>query len=159
MPVWPFLMALSAGLTLWGWRVNAWHVPALSLLGYVGMRGIIWGMPAEVHEVAGCTWWICVCALMAMKGGHVPAFFYALSAMTYPMLLIFGFRMEYMGLSPIISECFAALALLSIGGGLYGLERHSGADSGGVRPVGRFVAYSVPVAFRKADPTRSPEQG
>ena len=108
-------------LTLAGWRHGAWVIPALAFVGYVGMRGVMTWVPNELREVAACTWWLCIVGPMMYKGGHVPGVFYAMSALTYPALLLFGFRLEYLGLSPIIAEAFAVLALLSIGGGIVGM--------------------------------------
>lgn len=148
MPVWPFLIAITVALTLWGWRYGVWIIPALALGGYLGMRGVIWGLPGGWHEVAGCTLWLCVAAAMMYFKGWVPGFFYALSGLTYPVMLLFGFRIEYMGLSPIIAEVFAALALLSIGGGVAGHARHNHADSHPDRPVPWMAAYTVGMAAR-----------
>lgn len=148
MPVWPFLIAITACLMLWGARHGAWLIPALALGGYVGMRAIIWGLPSGWHEVAGCTLWLCVAAAMMCFKGWVPGFFYALSGLTYPVMLIFGFRIEYLGLSPIIAEVFALLALLSIGGGIAGLARHNHAAGDPDRPISWVVSYSAGVATR-----------
>ena len=125
MQVWPVIIVITAGLTLWGWRHNAWQIPAIALCGYIAMRFVVTYSAAGFVEVAGCTSWLLFASLMVYKGGGVPGFFYALSALTYPALLVFGFRLDYMGLSPIIAEIFAALALLSIGGGIYGMANFS----------------------------------
>jgi hypothetical protein len=152
MPVWPFLMGIAALLTLWGWRVGAIAIPLLALVGYVGMRAVVQLPPAYI-EVVGAAWWLVICALMLGKGGEIPAFFYALSALTYPVMLIFGFRMSYMGLSPIVAECFAALALLSIGGGIYGVASGSIGDRTGL--VAWAASHSAGVAPRETSPDRA----
>lgn len=128
MPVWPFLMALAACFTLWGARLQAWHIPALVLCGYISARCVVLATPEQYVEVLLCASWLFWCALMVYKGGQVPAFFYALSALTYPVLLTFGFRLEYMGFAAVLAEAFAALALLAVGGGLFGLANHPNRD-------------------------------
>lgn len=119
-------MALTAGLTLWGWRNGAWEIPALALAGYVGMRAVMAWVPAEYIELSACTLWLMIAAIMVFRGGDLPGFLYALSALTYVVFLTFGFPIKYMGLSPIIAESFAALALLCIGGGIYGMANPAG---------------------------------
>ena len=146
MPFWPFFMGAAAVLTLWGLFAGAWKVPALALAGYFGMRAIMWWVAPEFQEVAACTFWLCIAALMVYVGGHIPGFFFALSAMTYVALLTFGFKIEYLGLTAIVAEVFAILALTSIGGGLFGIS-HSPADSR--RPLVWFVDHSVGVAVRQ----------
>lgn len=121
IPFWPFLMGAAALLTVWGAALGAWKAPALALIGYIGARAVIMGVPEWTHEVALCTLWLSITAAMGYNGAWVPSFFYTLSACTYPALLIFGVRLEYLGLSAIVAECFAVLALLSIGGGLGGV--------------------------------------
>lgn len=121
MAVWPFLMLLTLGLTVWGYLRGAWIIPALAFAGYVGMRGVMWGLPQSWHEVAACTLWLSVASAMMYNRGYVPGFFYALSGLCYPVFLLIGFPMQYMGVSLIFAEVFAAFALASIGGGLYGM--------------------------------------
>ena len=121
MPFWPFFMGAAFLLTLAGWRHGVWHIRAMAFAAYFGMRGVMTWLPPSAHEVAACTLWLIAAGLMMYRGGYVPGFFYSLSALTYPALLLFGFRLEYLGLSPIIAEAFAVLALLSIGGGIVGM--------------------------------------
>lgn len=146
MPFWPFLVLASAGLTLWGWRHNAWLLPALALCGYAAMRLIVAYCPTDYIEVAGCASWLFFAALMVYKGGEVPGFFYALSALTYPVLLVFGFRLDYMALSPVIADTFAAFALLSIGGGIHGMVNSLGDNRGS---VAWLKSHSMGVASRQ----------
>jgi hypothetical protein len=137
-------MGFAAILTLLGWRLGPWHVPALALLGYVLMRGVILFVPDWLHEIAGCTLWLCIAMAMGYKGGAVPGLLYAASALTYPVLLTFGYRMEYMGLSPIIAEAFAVCALLWIGGGIGGVVISANRDMLGFmdRPHGAAVSMA-----------------
>lgn len=170
MPVWPFLMGAAALLTVGGAVVGAWRVPALALIGYIAVRGVMPIAPPELTELAICAVWLTIAAVMAHIGGKVPAFFFALSALTYPALLPFGFRVEYMGIVPIFADGFAIIALLSIGGGLLGMvDRHDvlGAEhrdgderSGTIEPVsgvsrGGLLAWiadhSLDVARREKD--------
>lgn len=145
MAVWPFLMVSTTGLFAWGWLRGAWEIPALALGGYVAMRAIVTYVPPNYIEVVGCASWLFFAAIMIARGGAIPGFFYALSALTYPVLLIFGFRLHYMGLSPIIAEAFAVMALLSIGGGIYGVAT---ASPDNPRPLHWIKAHSVGVAAR-----------
>lgn len=159
MAVWPFLMAVTAGLTVWGWLRGAWIVPALALLGYIGMRGVMWGLPDVWHEVAACTLWLCISCAMVYNRGYVPGFFYALSGLCYPVFLLIGFPMEFMGVSLIAAEAFALCALLGIGGGLIGMDRDTPAYRGGFLfwPDGAKVgvaarqAGAIPAFWRKAE--------
>lgn len=146
MPFWPFLIAITAGLIFWGWRHNAWEMPAIALCGYIAMRGVVTFSPVGYVEIIGGTSWLLFAAIMIYRGGAIPGFFFTLSALTYPALLVFGFRLDYMGLSPIIAEIFAALALLSIGGGIYGISHSPGYRSGF---MDRVATYSVGVAVRQ----------
>ncbi len=160
MPVWPLLIAITACLTVWGWRHNAWEVPAIALCGYIAMRGVVTFSPdayVDIYifgktstlgylEISACTSWLLFSGVMIKRGGVIPGFFFTLSALTYPALLIFGFRLQYMGLSPIIAEFFAALALLSIGGGIYGVAYPTGYRSGF---LDRMATYSVGMAVRQ----------
>lgn len=146
MPFWPFFMGTAFLLTLAGWRHGVWHIPALAFAGYVGMRGVMTWVPANAHEVAACTLWLIVAGIMMYRGGYVPGFFYALSALTYPALLPFGFRLDYLGLSPIIAEAFAVFALLSIGGGIVGMV-HPNLDRRGF--LAWFSVNSLGVAARE----------
>lgn len=133
MPVWPFISGIAVCLLLWGIRNGAWELPALAVVGYIGMRAIVHTVAQPYVEVTGCAWWLVICFCLASFGGYLPALLYAASALTYPVMLLFGFRMEYMGLSPIIAEVFALLALLGIGGDIYGKSRDADTtwDSGG----------------------------
>lgn len=158
MAFWPFLMGAAGGLTLWGLRHDAWKVPAIALAGYVAMRFAENYVPSRFKEVAYCTIWLVAAYGMAVARGYVPAFFYALAGLAY-LLFVVGLNAGYLSFTSSLSFLCDVLALISIGGGLYGLERYSGADGGGVRPVGWFVAHSAPVAPRKADAPRPPAQG
>lgn len=153
MPVWPFLMAVTAGLALWGWRHNAWEVPVVALSGYVAMRFVVNFTPASYTEIAGCASWLFFAYIMLRLGAWVPGFFYALSALTYPALLVFGFRLEYMGLTPVIAEIFAVLALISIGGGIYGVANSANPD--GPRVLSWITSHSVGVAARATRSNRA----
>lgn len=148
MAVWPFLMLITLTLTVWGYFRGAWIAPALAFAGYVGMRGVMWGLSPTWHEVASCTLWLIVAGLMMYNRAIVPGFFYALSGLCYPVFLLVGFPMQYMGVSLIFAECFAALALLSIGGGIYGMAGNP--DHNTSRPIYRATPASVGLAMRKA---------
>jgi len=121
MPYWPIPMTIAALILLFGLRYGAWMAPLVVLAGYAAMRGVITFAPSALHEVVGCTLWLMVGALLCYKEAWVPGFFYTLSGLTYPALLLAGFRIEYMGLSPIIAAGFGLLALLGMGVGLLAL--------------------------------------
>jgi hypothetical protein len=57
MGFWVIPAAICAGLTIWGAAIGrgAWLIPALALLAYAGVRGIVSLLPQGVHEVAICT--------------------------------------------------------------------------------------------------------
>ena len=83
---------------------------------------------------------------MMYKGAWVPGFLFVLSAMTYPMFLTFGVRIEYMGPLPIFADFFAALALISVAGGLYGMATNSAGDTS--RLVDRLASNALGMAAR-----------
>lgn len=149
MAFWPFFMGAAALLTLWGARHGAWIIPALALSGYVLMRLVILLPPDGWREVATCTLWLCLAALMMYHDGWVPGFFYGLSGLTYAALLPLGFRIEYLGLAPILAEGFAIAALLSIGGGIYGVAYHPGGDF--TRSSDRLEPATASMAARQTD--------
>ena len=146
VPIWPIWMTISAALMLWGLRHNAWQIPALALCGYLGMRFVIYATPQGYHEVIASSLWLCIGGLMMYKGAWVPGFLFVLSAMTYPVFLTFGLRIEYMGLLPIFADFFAALALISIAGGLYGMATDPPRDTD--RLVDRLASNALGMAAR-----------
>lgn len=152
MPVWPFISSIAVILTLWGWRHDAWLVPLMAVIGYIGMRAIAYTVNPDYIEVTGCMWWFVICCFLASFGGFVPALLYTASAMTYPIMLIFGKKIEYMGLSPIIAEVFALLALLSIGADIYGKSRVADNSGNPDRSDNWQVAYIDDMAQSKTGP-------
>lgn len=148
MPFWPFYMIACAGLTIVGWRKRAWRVPALALLGFVLMRANIGLLPPAAHEIAGCALWLCIAAAMMYARAWVPGFLLSLSALAYPAFLVFGVRIEYLGLSPIVADVFAILAILAIGGGILGLASHPDPPRHRGGLLGRLALASVGMAAR-----------
>ena len=149
MPFWPFIMGASALLLVWGLRVGSWQVPAVIFATYCVVRAIVMYMPIQIHEVAICLAWMAAAFCLGRMAAWLPCFFYALSGLTYIAWMIFGVRIEYMGISPITAEIFAICALLSVGGGLYGLSAsHSSPTSHGGGVLHRISAYSLGVAAR-----------
>lgn len=148
MPFWPLFMGAAAFLTWWGIRAGAWQTPAIVLFSYISVRMVVTYIPTELHEVTICAIWLIAAMAMGMLKSYLPSFFYALSGLTYPVFLIFGFRIEYLGLSPIIAEIFAFLALLSIGGGLYGLSVDRHPSTHRARFVHRLSSAALGVAPR-----------
>lgn len=145
MPFWPIYLVASVGLTIWGAYRGAWLMPALAAVGFVATRFVIEYAPNVAHEVTIANLWLIIAAIMVYKGGAVPGFFFALSALTYPAFLIFGYHIERMGVIPIIADGFAVLALLAIGGGLRGMA-DSSLDRGGILPW--LAHHSLGVALR-----------
>jgi hypothetical protein len=138
-------------LTLWGWRYGAWQAPAIMLMGYIGMRVAVHTTPDELLILAGFYWWLCVICLLVMIGAYLPAAL-LLPAIGFGLLMgSLGFRIEWMGLIPVVEEVFALLAILATGGGIYGLSHHWD-DSPGLGS--RLVALSTGVAPRVAGDSR-----
>lgn len=132
MPFWPFLMGYTALCVVWGVSIGkgAWMAPAALLGGYVAMRGVIWGLSPEVHEVAACLVWLVVAIILGSIGWPRVAVAFALSGLVYPAMLLMGERIVYLGLSPILAEAFAIAGLIGMGGGLYGMASlHHAADN------------------------------
>ena len=149
MPFWPFIMGATLALLVWGLRVGGWQVPAVIFATYCVVRAIVMVMPVTLHEIGICAAWLGAATIMLSLKAWLPGFFYILSGLTYPAFLTFGVRIEYMGMSPIVAEVFALCALVSVGGGLYGLSASYNSptsDGGGV--LSRVSAYSLGVAPR-----------
>ena len=148
MQIWPFYMLACAGLSYWGYRAGAAFAPALLLAGLVGMRGVIWGLEPDLHEVAACTLWLCIGFVLMYKGAWVPGFFVTLSGLSYAGLLLVGLRIEYLGLLPIIADLLFWLAFLSIAGGLLASHRHVSAGHSGF--LDRVSIATLGMASREA---------
>lgn len=138
-------MSFAVVLTAWGATKGAAFAPAVVLGGLVGMRFVVEYTPVDWTEVVAGALWLCVATVLCKKGAYVPGFFCALSGMTYPALLTFGARIEWLGIAPIIADIFLVLALVSIGGGL--LAYSSGDPS---RSDGSLVHRSLGVAARQS---------
>jgi len=77
-------------------------------------------MPDNLREIAAFIPWLCVSAILMYKQAWLPGVLCLLSGVTYPVLLILGLRIEYLGLVPIIADAFLIAAL-----GFWGLAIHS----------------------------------
>lgn len=117
MPFWAFYMIACAALILLGWRSNNWRAAAFILLGLLGVR-LTPFLPDAWHEIGSCTVWLIVTYLLAYTKSHVTSVLIGLSALAYSLLIV-GFRIEYMGLLPIVSDAFLILAIGASGGGVY----------------------------------------
>lgn len=119
---WPLPLSVLIGLALWGWwRQGPWLPPAICALGYLGARAVIHFAPQMTHEVILCALWLCLAVVLVYLGAKVPAFFVVCSAMAYPVLMLVGLRIEWMGVAPIIAEVCMALAMLAMGGSIHGM--------------------------------------
>ena len=139
LPFWPLVMGISAVLTLWGALVGSWRAPFAVFCGYLGMRGVMWGLDPSVREVAAFLVWALVAIQLYRVKAWVPCVAYLCSGVVYPALLLFGFQIVYMGLAPIIAELFALAALISMGGGLYERTLSNGAPDRHRRRFGAIL--------------------
>ena len=114
MPFWAYYMIACIALVLWGWRVSQWRVPALILCGLIGVR-LTPIFPETIHEIASCTVWMTVTYAVLAHRKHLQAFLLGISTVTYPIFLILGYGIEYMGVQPIVSDAFLILAILASG--------------------------------------------
>ena len=160
MPIWPIWWVTALGLTAWGWRLNAWHAPAIILLGLVGMRAVMWGVLPEWREITGCALWLCGAALLYRVQAWLPGTFMVLSALTYPAFLALGERIVYMGPAPIIADAFLGCALLAVFGGLWGLHSHDQYRSGsGIRDWLSHAALGVAESSGEVNRDLAPDRG
>lgn len=137
-------MLACAGLILWGYRAGAYAVPAIILLGLIGMRGVMWGLHPNVHELAAFPLWLCVAVFLMYKGAWLAGALCLLSGATYPALLVVGARIEYLGLSPIIADAFLIAAIV-VGG--HGVRE----SVGGRADLGRSLDGICGAALRMAE--------
>lgn len=121
LPFWPFVTGTAALLFAFGlWVGNgAWKAPLIVLCAYAAMRAIMTYAADPVQEHAAFLIWVVAASALAAIRAWVPALAYFCSGATYPVMQLFGFPIEYLGLAPIIAELFAMAALISMGGGLY----------------------------------------
>lgn len=149
MPFWAFYMIACAALILLGWRGNAWKAPAAILAGLFGVR-LTPFLPDVFHEIGSFTVWLIVTYVLAYNKHYVTSVLIGLSALAYSLLIV-GFRIEYLGLMPIVSDAFLIFAIGASGGGIYrkcvGFFRRLGGRSDMV------VSFSQDLAKSKgADP-------
>lgn len=141
-PFWPIWICVVSFYTVWGAFVGSWKAPALVLCGYLGMRGVIWGLDPIAHEVAGFLVWAVVAALLYRVKAYIPGLIYLISGAVYPLMVLFGFQIEYLGLAPIIADVIALFALIAMGGGLYERSLNTSRRSDGrlIRRLGTFFS-------------------
>lgn len=135
MPFWAIYMIACGALVLLGWRVDEWKVPALIFLGLVGVRltpftpdlveyllkvTLTEDGRKTIHALGSCTVWVAITALVAYNSGYITAFLLGISTIVYLPLLVVGYRIERMGLLPVVSDLFLILAILVCGGGIFG---------------------------------------
>jgi hypothetical protein len=129
-PFWPWFIITAVALLIAGVRRKAWRVPAIALAGEAAAIFIF--RFSAVPELMLCTSWLFFALAMGYAGGKVPAFFYALAGLTSGTMFLIGFGLVPFGVSPILIDVFSALALLSVGGGIYGLLPDGRADGNGL---------------------------
>lgn len=120
MPMWPFLMgycALCAAFGLYLGR-GAWIVPAILLGGYIAARVLVGAFGHPVLEFSFFALWATVAILVASTGAHFTGLMFMGAAVLYPVFVTFGYRLEYLGLLPVLSDVLAIIGLLGVGGGL-----------------------------------------
>ena len=105
--------------------------PGFVLLGYCAMRLVIVHTTETVVNVCSCMVWLFISIGLLRMDWHKVALLWACSGITYPMFGILGYQIEYFGLSVMISEAFAVLALLGMGGGIVGMASHNHPAFGG----------------------------
>jgi hypothetical protein len=120
MPMWPFLMGYCALCTALGFYLGrgAWIVPAILLGGYISARVLVGALEHPVLELSFFALWATVAILVASTGAHFTGAMFMLAAVLYPAFVTFGYRLEYMGLLPVLSDVLAIIGLLGVGGGL-----------------------------------------
>ncbi len=155
-PYWPVLMGVAAALTFWGTFVNSWRAPLIVLCGYLGMRGVIWGLDRDVWEIGAFTVWAVGAIMLYRTKAWIPGTAYLCSGVVYPFFLLFDVRIAYHGLAPIVAELFALFALISMGGGLYERTR-MGSDRSARGGVGRFGTIWSNVSLGVASDNQSPQ--
>ena len=133
-------MALAAVLIAVGATRGQWIAPAYILAGLVAMRAIMWGLPGNFQEIVAGAVWILIATLLCYHKWWVAGFFVCLSGLTYPILLVFGQRIVTMGLAPIVADTFLILALITVGGGVFGLGDRDNLHRDSDRPDARAVA-------------------
>lgn len=150
MPFWAIYMIVCALLALMGWRDRGWVVPVTIFAGLLGVRLTPY-LPSEFHELGSCTVWIGVSWVLLRCKAPVASFLIAISALVYLPLMVVGFRIEFMGLLPIISDLFLILAVGAGGANIVGKHlppRNHPRDSFGLRAD--LGVHSEIVASRKA---------
>ena len=147
MPFWPLYMIAAFVLAIWGYRAGAWVAPVLMLAGMFGMRVIAWTIDPALHAVASCTLWLFIAVVLVHKRAWLPAFFLALSGMSYGIFWLAGFEYGVFSIMPIVADLFWWLALLSIGGGLLASTRNN--RSLGARLPDRFAVAPLGLAARQ----------
>lgn len=118
MPFWAFYMIVCVALALWGWRHSSWQTPVLILAGLVGVR-FTSPLPEVLNEIASCTVWMAITLFVFSRRTYLVAFLLGISTVTYLPLLVLGYRIEYMGLLPIVSDAFLILAIGASGHDIY----------------------------------------
>lgn len=136
-------MVFAAVFTVAGYFLGAFRAPLIMLLGFIATRGAILVFDGNVKIFAIGLVWIVAAWALGSIGWHKVGFFAALSGLSYPTLFAFGYRIEYMGLLPIVADAFIIAALFfGIGGGLIGLANYR--NDGALRSPNDFGMVSGP---------------
>lgn len=144
MPFWAWYMIACVVLIVWH-RKGDWITPAAILLGLIGVRFTPF-FPPVWHEIASCAVWLFISALLLYSRRYIASVLIGLSAFVYLPLVVIGYRIEFLGLMPILSDLFLVAAIgASFGNG--SRNRSIGPNSGnGHRDGGVVVAFSQSMA-------------
>ncbi len=132
MAVWPIWIVLYAAMTAGTAlrRSVAWRAPFAILCGYVAMRGVMWGLEPLAHMLGAAIVWLIVSIYLGSIGWVKVALCFAMCGLVYPIMQPMGYQIAWFSAPVIVSEFFAILAFLGVGGGLAGISfNYRSADS------------------------------
>ena len=144
MPFWPIPTGIAFALFLWGLYLNEWRVAGIVLAAYCAVRLWCNFSPDVALELGIGMIWIVAVIFMFRAGAYVTGTLFLLSSMVYPVFLLMGYRLEYLGTMAILTEAFALLALTAIGGGFGTMVYHSGDSHSG--DSNRLSSYALGVS-------------
>lgn len=147
MPIWPLYMIWAVALIPVGMKFGDWKSAAAILLGLVLVRLNAF-TPEVWRELLSASIWLLIAALLLYSRRYVASALIGFSALVYLPMLVFGYRIEYFGLLPILSDAFLILALGVSTGGAIGIGSNRSDNSH--RPDRLAVAIQSGMAARQA---------